>query len=421
MKISMFSFLPTDFKAMQTFLEAKLEEGLRLKWVKWGIAGFEELDENTDYFIYAVDPYVNQNAISFGKMPRVRQNMYMENKWVFIGKTGGTHIYYSTSEEGEYIPVDDDAKQKVGKSCMTRNGAVVAAVLLLAYYLSQSKAFMYNMLLSSTMQGIAVLGAFLALASVFAIFANASALASYGGDGYEAAKKRGLILPIRRFGLLAILLIFFIIALSKKPEAIPFAVIPLVIISIAGIIIVLMAKKSPVNLQKRITPVVIIAGALMTFAIVYSVSGMNTNTSRSAAQRNQDALAKSDSVPVLHYEQFFDGECNSTCKENNTVIGENYLFQEFNDEADKIVFSNYTKLNYKFAVNKIFNYLYDQASSDYGGSFELIDEKENVSIYKISGHNSYLIRDDKEMIVLLLNIIGEADEEKAEKIILSMI
>ena len=409
--ITSFSFLPADYDAMQTFLEKKLEEGLRLKWVKWGFAGFTPLEEDLDYFIYAVDPYLNQNALSLGKMPRIRSNLYMQNKWTFVGKSGGNHIFYSATEEGECVPIDKDAKQKVGKACMTRNGALLVIIALLVYYLANSKTFIHNFILSSTWQGIALVAAFLGIMSIASIFANAAAMSGYGGDNMAAVKRRGMIPMIRRFGLLAMLLVFFGVALSGKPEAIPFAAIPLGIVLIAGIIVALIAKKHPDNLQKRITPVMLIAGGLMVVAIVYSVAGMNTNTAKFNVIRREESIAKAASMPVLRYEDFFDGEYNSNCEEKKTVLGESYRFQEFNDTADQIVFSNCNTLGSEFAVNKIFDYLYSQAEADYEGSFEITEKGEDYIIYKMIDHPAYLIRNDGTNRVILLNVTGTVDED----------
>ena len=85
--IKIFSFLPSDYDSIENYLEEKLKEGYRLKWIKGGFAGF--VKNESDNIRYVVEPYPNTNFITFKRLPKIRLDQYTENNWYFVGKTRG--------------------------------------------------------------------------------------------------------------------------------------------------------------------------------------------------------------------------------------------------------------------------------------------------------------------------------------------
>ena len=58
--VKIFSFLPSDYDCIEKYLEEKLADGYRLKWIKGGFAGF--IKNDIPSLCYVVDPYPNTNT-----------------------------------------------------------------------------------------------------------------------------------------------------------------------------------------------------------------------------------------------------------------------------------------------------------------------------------------------------------------------
>ena len=90
------------------------------------------------------------------------------------------------------------------------------------------------------------------------------------------------------------------------------------------------------------------------------------------------------------------------------------------DSDGNNVFTNYTETKNSFAANKIFNYLYSQAQTDYNGEFVPVEtENAEVSAYKIDGKYAYLIK--KGNTITLFTVSENADKKDIEKIATDLI
>ena len=196
--------------------------------------------------------------------------------------------------------------------------------------------------------------------------------------------------------------------------------VPIAIMITAAFVLKKIADKDPENASKKITPVAFIFGGVIMLFILFSLFGMQKINTSAADKALQESLAKADSLPVVHYSDVFDGnDFLSRSKENNSLLGNNYLFSEADSDGNN-VFTNYTETKNSFAANKIFNYLYSQAQTDYNGEFVPVEtENAEVSAYKIDGKYAYLIK--KGNTITLFTVSENADKKDIEKIATDLI
>lgn len=411
--VKLFSFLPSDYDCIEKYLEEKLAEGYRLKWIKGGVAGFVKND--IPNLRYVVEPYPNTNTITLKRMPKIRLNLYTENHWYFLAKTRGNYIFFTDDDEAEFPNLEEGSKAKIVEAETKRIGIFLVLLIFGAYTLLKSKAFMYSYVLTNMYIYASIILAFLALVSIAGVFVYSQQKLRLMNKTYcctsQGGISRGNLYNIRNAGVIALILLFFIMETKSKPEMLILLAVPIVVMTIGALVIKKIADKNPQNASKNIMPISFIFGIIIMVLIVGSFTGIQKSKMSKAAQNADAVAAKAENLPVLHYSDFFDGaDCTSRARELNSLFGTNYLFSE-NDDDGNIVFTNYTKAKTSFAADKIFDYLYTQAQTDYQGEFLPAETNdENTQLYEIKEKNSYLIR--YKNTVVLMTISDKADEGK---------
>lgn len=420
--IKIFSFLPSDYDCIEKYLEEKLADGYRLKWIKGGFAGF--IKNDIPSLRYVVDPYPNTNFLTLKRMPKIRLDMYTENGWYFLAKTRGNYIFFTDKEDAEFPNLEPNAKEKTVAAETKRNGLIIAILAFIVYQCLTSKAFMYTYVLTNMYIYLSVILGFLGIISVSAIFIYSKEKLLLASKSYTPSSKdgisRGKLYTIRNFGVIILAFAFYFFETRNNPIMLLMLAVPVAIMITAAFVLKKIADKDPENASKKITPVAFIFGGVIMLFILFSLFGMQKINTSAADKALQESLAKAGSLPVVHYSDVFDGnDFLSRSKENNSLLGNNYLFSEADSDGNN-VFTNYTETKNSFAANKIFNYLYSQAQTDYNGEFVPVEtENAEVSAYKIDGKYAYLIK--KGNTITLFTVSENADKKDIEKIATDLI
>ena len=415
--IKNFSFLPSDYDCMISYLNDMLEAGWRLKWVKAGFGGFERLDEEHKHITYVVEPYANTSLISLRRLSRTWLNFYTGNEWYYIGRTRGNYIYYSNSDSPKppsstsSLAVND-SKVRVIATETKRNAAILVLIGFLLYKLLSSKTFMYAFVLTDFYQYAAFVLAVLAGASVAAIMLYSLETVRLANGTFNPTAQTGLrfgmLYHIRNVAVIAIVLIAFIISNLSTPVILLFMLLPIAALIIGGIIIVRLAHahKDESDTGRRIMPYAYIVGIITVILLMFSLTNIQ-KVQQSEANRQYDiALSMAAALPHIHYEELFDGEHTDRVKTNLSHMGDNYLYEQADETRERIIFTNCSVMNSRFAADKIYDYLYTQAEKDYLGHFEELSDDNGTSVYKIEGQEAYLIRHGNT--VILTTVQGDA-------------
>jgi len=403
------SFLPSDADCLEAYLNEKLEEGYRLKWIKAGFASFVKND--MPHFRYAVDQYPNTSIITLKRESKIRMNLYGENDWYFLAKTRGNYVFFTDNDEAEYPNFESNAKLKTVDAESKRNSAIIIILGLLVYLCARSKAFVYTYIFTNLYMYITIILAFLGIISLSAIFIYSKQKYRminklYKVDTKEAIK-RGRLYTIRNAGVLLIALACYLFETKDTPMNWVFFLIPIILMVIGAIVIKKIFDKDPEKGRKRIVSLTYGMGAILLVVIVFAFTRINDINTAKAEEEYKASLAKSVNLPVLQYDDFFDGEKTSQCRELNSLIGMNYLFQE--TDGENTVFTNYSSLNNSFAADKVFNYLFEQAQIDYQGTFGIVEtDNPDAQLYEIPGKYAYLIRKGND--VTLMTITDNAEQ-----------
>lgn len=416
--IKNFSFLPSDYDCMISFLNDMLKEGWRLKWVKAGFGGFERIDDEHKCITYVVEPYANTSLISLRRLSRTWLNFYTGNEWYYIGKTRGNYIYYANSDSPKppsntsSLAVND-SKAKVIATETKRNAAILVIIGFLLYKLLSSKAFMYAFVLTDFYQYAAVVLAVLAAAFAAAIMLYSLETVRLTNGTFSPTARTGLrfgrLYHIRNIAVIAFVLIAFILSNLQTPAILLFLLLPIAALVIGGVIIVRLAHahKDESDTGKRIMPYAYIVGIITVLLLMFSLTNIQ-KVQRSYAEQQYDiALAKAATLPHIAYEEHFDGAHTDRVKTNLSHMGDNYLYEQADEARERIVFTNCSVLKSKFAADKIYDYLYSQAEKDYIGSFTKLSDDNGASVHKIEGQEAYLIRSGNT--VILTTVQGDAE------------
>ena len=423
--IKIFSFLPSDYDSIENYLEEKLKEGYRLKWIKGGFAGF--VKNESDNIRYVVEPYPNTNFITFKRLPKIRLDQYTENNWYFVGKTRGNYIFFTDKAHAEYPNLEPNSKEKIISAETKRNGALLVLLIFIAYQCLSSKAFMYSYVLMNIYIYLSVILAFLGIISIASIFMYALETVRMQNKTLDTSGKggisRGRLYTVRNIGVIALAFLFFIYETKSTPEIMLLLLIPVAIMIIAALVLKSIAEKGGENASKKITNTAFLFGAVITVFIIVSLFTMQKINTASAQKDFERSLQKAETLPVLHYSDFFDGEYSSLSRENNSLMGENYLFSEADKDGNN-VFTNYTVAKNDFAAEKVFDYLYTQGQADYKGEFVPVENSlpEGVEAYTIEGKYAFMIRNGREIILMTAGEAADkADvDKKVEEIIASI-
>ena len=472
--IKNFSFLPSDYDSMVTYLNEMLAQGWRLKWVKAGFGGFERITPpsgsvstassdsvqnaqiteaaGTDPagnagtpITYVVEPYPNTNLMTLRRMPKTWLNFYTGNHWYYIGKTRGNYIYCtdladpeppsSTSSMGK-----NNSKAQVLDAETKRNMLMIIAVILLCYWLSGSKAFMYAFVLTNTYQYLAVLLLVLLVFAVAAILLYSLEKVRLQARTFTpdsaGGLKRGMLYHIRNTVIAVLLLGFFLMETAGTPAILFYLLLPVAALILGGAVIIKIAQKDTSREKgRKLLPLTYAAGAVVVCLLLFSMTGIQRVNSAQKAAALEASLAKADALPLLRYRAFFDDLYTPRSKENNSHLGSNYLYEEANEDRSRIVFTNYSSMKTGFGADCIYNYLFSQAQTDYLGVFEKLDTSSwetgsvpdgnpsgnNISadahagtpdktampeVYKITDRPAYLIR--KGNTVILATVTEES-------------
>ena len=407
------SFLPSDADCLEAYLNEKLEEGYRLKWIKAGFASFVKND--MPHFRYAVDQYPNASIVTLKRESKIRMNLYGENNWYFLAKTRGNYVFFTDEEEAEYPNFEKDLKMKTVDAESKRNAAIIFIIGILIYLCVRSKAFMYTYVFTNLYMYITLILAFLAGVSFAAIFLYSKQKYRlinklYKIDSAEALK-RGRIYTIRNIGVIVIALACYVFETRDTPLNWVFLLIPIIAMVAGAIVIKKIFNNSAEKDGRKLVPLTYGIGAILLVAVLFSFTSINRINKANAEKEYAASLANASSYPVLQYDDFFEGEKTSQCRELNSMLGVNYLFQE--TDGENTVFSNYSSLNNTLAANAVFNYLYEQAQTDYQGTF-VLNEADNTyaQLYSIPDKYAYLIRRGNEII--LMTVTDGADSAKIE-------
>ncbi len=439
-----FSFLPSDYDSMVTYLNEQLAQGWRLKWVKAGFGGFERIKEedggDPKHLTYVVEPYPNTNLMTLRRMPKTWLNFYTGNHWYYVGKSRGNYIYCTDLENPEPPSSTssmgrNDSKAKVLDAETKRNMILMIAFILLAYWLSGSKAFMYAFVLTNRYLYLSVILAVLLVSAVAAILLYSLEKVRLQSRTFTpdsaGGLRRGMLYHIRNAVILGLLLIFFLIETAGNPVILLYLLLPVAALVIGGAVIMKIAEKDPSREKgKKLMPLAYGAGAVVVFLLLFSMNGIQRANTAQKAAAQEASLAKADSLPLLRYHDFFEDSFTPRSKENNSHLGSNYLYEEANEDRSRIVFNNYTAMKTAFGANCIFNYLYAQAQKDYIGVFEKVDTSswgsgsadpaagtDSPEVYKITDRPAYLIRKGNAVILTTVTETGSSGSISEEDIL----
>ncbi len=431
--IKNFSFLPSDFDCMHAYLDEMLEKGWRLKWVRAGFAGF--VKNELEHVHYVVEPYPNMNVMTIRRMPKTWLSFYTDNSWYFVGKSRGNFIYFTDRKDPKppsqtSSMVKNDSKQKVISAEMTRNAALLVVLAFLTFQLLSSAKFMYAFVLTNLFQYLSVILAVLAASAVGAILLYALEIVRLSAGTFRAdpagGLKRGLLYHIRNGVILALLLLFFLLETADTPQLLIYLALPVIALIIGGAVIAAAAAKAgDGNTSKKIMPFAYAFGAVAVVLLMFSMTRIQAVNTAAKAAAAEASLEKADSLPLLRYTDFFSGEYKARSRENNSYLGKNYLYQEEDASREHIVFTNYTVMNSRSGARRIFTYLYDQAQTDYMGSFEPFVPSGNeavpgdAEIWKIHDKNAFLIRRDNS--VILATVSDSADPEAVGQAVVKLV
>ena len=411
------SFLPSDADCLEAYLNEKLEEGYRLKWIKAGFASFVKTDY--PHFRYAVDQYPNASVISLKRESKIRMGLYNENDWYFLAKTRGNYVFFTDNEEAEYPNFEKDLKIRTIDAESKRNSAIILLIGVLIYFCIRSKAFMYTYVFTNLYMYITLILAFLAGVSFAAIFMYSKQKYRlinklYTVDTAEALK-RGRLYTVRNIGVIALALLCYLFETRHTPLNWVFLLIPIVAMVGGAIFIKKMFNKSPEKDGRKLVPLTYGIGAILLVAVLFSFTSINRLNKENAEKAYAESLANSNTYPVLHYDDFFEGEKTSQCRELNSLLGVNYLFQE--TDGENTVFSNYSSLSNSAAADAVFSYLFEQAQIDYQGTFELkAADNTYAQLYSIPDKHAYLIRRGNEIILMTLTDGADSADVEAKLI-----
>ena len=358
-KICLFAFRPEHYRDMEAYLNDMSADGWRLRWCRGILAGFVPAEKPVRF---AVDPF-GATALSYlRRYPRRRLQERMKEGWYGVGKSKGCQILATEATNLSLSPEAKDPVPQIRATCRLASLLWMAALAALAFYLLRSPAVVYSLILTNLYLVLAVLAVFL-----FLYHAVNAALLGFPPSPPASPRlcKRYLL---HTFALLLLLVAAIALELGGRNDMLLYLLIP-----IAAIFLSIVVMQSMAGSQKdarRLFPVVAVLSAALFCTILLLNQRMSDANAAWSTQQRETLLARADTLPVLHLEDFgSEGEKQSAVRVNRSILADNLLYAE-ESETGGYGFTNRTITRSPLLAEQLFRYLYQQAQADFRESFK---------------------------------------------------
>lgn len=404
-KITLFAFRPEHYRQMEAYLNEMMASGWKLRWCRGLWAGFEPAGEKVLH--YAVDPAAMTNLVCFRRYPKRMLQERMQEGWYAAGKSKGCQILATEDPELELPVSDQELGPMIKTTCRLASLIWVLALLILGWWFFSKSAVVYSVLLTNIFLIFTLTAAFLLL------YHGVNAILLTTAPGTPANPRVCKRYLVHDAGLLAILITAIVLETSGRNDMLLYLMIPILVIA-AGMLF-LSAMSGPKRNINRLSLMVGVISVFMLFMIVFLNDRMSVANADWTSQQQEFLLAQADELPVLRLSDFGDQEePQQAVKTNVSILGSNLLYAE--ESGAGYIFTNYTVMKSPALTGPIFDYLYQQAQTDFGETFER-DDALNAEFYVLEKARSGLFR--TENVVCLFTVPEDIDVREAAEALLA--